>query len=182
MQNKEKLKNFVSGAAYQHLRNFITEGLHLDPNELKAYHKALSNQQKIQTKIKKKVLLNEETDNYFCEFSKLKRKIYKELDIEQKELNTFKKLYINEGLTNKETKVVQLLKQGFSYRECAQKLFISETTVKTHVNVIFQKRGVNSLQELLVLELTGKIKGQSTENISAEEINNDVLNLLNNLL
>lgn len=182
MQNEEKLKNFVSGAAYQHLRNFITEGLHLDSNELKAYHRALSNQQKIQTKIKKKVLLNEETDNYFHEFSKLKRKIYKELDIEQKELKTFKKLYINEGLTDKETNVVQLLKQGFSYRECAQKLFISETTVKTHVNAIFQKRGVNSLQELLVLELTGKVKEQSAENISTEETNNDVLNLLNNLL
>lgn len=182
MQEEEKLKNYVSGAAYRHLRNFITKGLHLDPSELKAYHKALSNQQKIQTKIKKKVLLKEETDNYFCEFSKLKRQIYKELDIEQKELKKFKKLYINEGLTDTETKVVQLLKQGFSYRECAQKLFISDTTIKTHVNVIFQKRGVNSLQELLVLELTGKVKGQSAENTSDEETNDDVLNLLNNLL
>jgi DNA-binding NarL/FixJ family response regulator len=181
VQEDEKLKNYVSGAAYQHLRNFITEGLHLDPSELKAYHNALSNQQKIQIKNKKKILLNEETDNYFCEFGKLKRKIYKELDIEQKELKTLKK-YINDGLTDTETKVVQLLKQGFSYRECAQKLFISETTVKTHVNVIFQKRGVNSLQELLVLELTGQVKGQSAENTSKDETNDDVLNLLNNLL
>lgn len=48
--------------------------------------------------------------------------------------------------------------------------------------MIFQKRGVNSLQELLVLELTGKVKGQSAENTSDEETNDDVLNLLNNLL
>ena len=46
-------------------------------------------------------------------------------------------------LTNREEEVLSLLTQGVTYKGVAQKLFISETTVKTHVNNIFQKLQVN---------------------------------------
>ena len=46
-------------------------------------------------------------------------------------------------LTNREEEVLGLLTQGVTYKGVAQKLFISETTVKTHVNNIFQKLQVN---------------------------------------
>ncbi len=46
-------------------------------------------------------------------------------------------------LTNREEEVLTLLTQGITYKGVAQKLFISETTVKTHVNNIFQKLQVN---------------------------------------
>jgi two-component system, NarL family, response regulator DegU len=46
-------------------------------------------------------------------------------------------------LTTREKEVLTLLTQGITYRGVADKLVISETTVKTHVNNIFQKLQVN---------------------------------------
>ncbi len=46
-------------------------------------------------------------------------------------------------LTNREEEVLELLTNGVNYKGIAAKLFISETTVKTHVNNIFQKLQVN---------------------------------------
>ena len=46
-------------------------------------------------------------------------------------------------LTHREEEVLELLTQGKTYKCVADKLFISETTVKTHVNNIFQKLQVN---------------------------------------
>ncbi len=46
-------------------------------------------------------------------------------------------------LTTREEEVLALLVQGENYKDVAKKLFISETTVKTHVNNIFQKLQVN---------------------------------------
>lgn len=42
-------------------------------------------------------------------------------------------------LTNREEEVLSLLLEGATYKDVARELFISETTVKTHVNNIFQK-------------------------------------------
>ena len=47
------------------------------------------------------------------------------------------------SLTQREEEVLELLTQGITYKGVAGKLFISETTVKTHVNNIFQKLQVN---------------------------------------
>ena len=46
-------------------------------------------------------------------------------------------------LTNREEEVLELLTNGVNYKGIAAKLFLSETTVKTHVNNIFQKLQVN---------------------------------------
>ena len=46
-------------------------------------------------------------------------------------------------LTAREEEVLDLLTQGNNYKGIAGKLFISETTVKTHVNNIFQKLQAN---------------------------------------
>jgi len=48
-----------------------------------------------------------------------------------------------DALTQREEEVLELLTQGITYKGVAGKLFISETTVKTHVNNIFQKLQVN---------------------------------------
>ncbi len=42
-------------------------------------------------------------------------------------------------LSKQEHKVLQLMDQGLSNQEIAQKLFIAESTVKTHVSRIFNK-------------------------------------------
>ena len=46
-------------------------------------------------------------------------------------------------LTQREKEVLELLTQGITYKGVANKLFISDTTVKTHVINIFQKLQVN---------------------------------------
>lgn len=49
-----------------------------------------------------------------------------------------------EPLTERETEVLTLLARGMSNREIAERLYVSETTVKTHVANILQKLNVSS--------------------------------------
>ncbi len=74
--------------------------------------------------------------------------------------NTFKeetKLSESENLlyqlTSREEEVLDLLTQGNNYKGIAKKLFISETTVKTHVNNIFQKLQVNDRTQAVLYAL-----------------------------
>ncbi|WP_416483259.1 response regulator [Streptomyces sp. CL12] len=46
-----------------------------------------------------------------------------------------------DGLTAREAEVLGRMAQGFSNREIARLLFVSEATVKTHINRIFTKTG-----------------------------------------
>lgn len=55
----------------------------------------------------------------------------------------------SEELTGRETEVLTLLARGQSNKEIGQKLFISETTVKTHVKNIFAKLHVISRTEAI---------------------------------
>jgi len=48
------------------------------------------------------------------------------------------------GLTNRENEVLQLLVKGYSNAEIAEKLFLSVSTIKTHVSNLFFKLGVTS--------------------------------------
>ena len=47
-----------------------------------------------------------------------------------------------DGLTPREAEVLQLIAQGLSNQEIEQRLYVSNATVKTHVNRIFAKTGV----------------------------------------
>lgn len=49
----------------------------------------------------------------------------------------------NIGLTEREYEVLSLLGNGMSNKEIARKLFLSEKTVKNHLNSIFKKIDVN---------------------------------------
>ena len=83
-------------------------------------------------------------------------------------------------LTEKEQEVLNLLLKGYSYQECAEILVNTSSTIKTHVNNIMQKRNVHSLQELIVLELTGQLKNK----VVKKEIknNNEIFKLINTLM
>ena len=56
-------------------------------------------------------------------------------------------------LTQREEEVLELLTQGVTYKGVASQLFISETTVKTHVNNIFQKLQVNDRTQAVLYAL-----------------------------
>jgi DNA-binding NarL/FixJ family response regulator len=48
------------------------------------------------------------------------------------------------GLSKRETEVMELIATGHSNGEIAQRLFLSEKTVKNHVNRIYAKLGAES--------------------------------------
>lgn len=52
-------------------------------------------------------------------------------------------------LTSRETDVMRLVGEALSNRQIAQRLFISETTVRHHLNSVFGKLGVSSRLELM---------------------------------
>ncbi len=61
-------------------------------------------------------------------------------------------------LTIRENEVLELLTQGINYKSIAGKLIISETTVKTHVNNIFQKLQVNDRTNAVLYALSHGFK------------------------
>ncbi|MGX5690257.1 helix-turn-helix domain-containing protein [Arcticibacter tournemirensis] len=52
-------------------------------------------------------------------------------------------------LTSREHEIAKLIKEGLRYREIADRLFISERTVSTHVQHMFEKTGAKSKGELI---------------------------------
>jgi PAS domain S-box-containing protein len=54
-------------------------------------------------------------------------------------------------LTTRETEIVRLLVLGDRVRSISQRLFLSQSTVRSHLSVIFSKFGVRSQSELLDL-------------------------------
>lgn len=57
------------------------------------------------------------------------------------------------GLTRREKDVVQTLLQGYSNKEIARRLFISERTVQTHLSNIFNKMKVTSRTEVVLVAM-----------------------------
>lgn len=57
---------------------------------------------------------------------------------------------VKQALTSREQEVLHLLTQGNTNKEIAQKLFISEKTVKSHLNRIFKKFNVTRRLEAIL--------------------------------
>jgi DNA-binding NarL/FixJ family response regulator len=55
------------------------------------------------------------------------------------------------GVTNREKEIVELVVQGDTNKEIAEKLFVSEHTVKAHLNRIFRKFNASSRSKLITL-------------------------------
>jgi len=68
----------------------------------------------------------------------------------QESVSTGADRFINKlKLSMRETEILQLLKEGHANKAIAQKLFISELTVKTHRRNIMQKMDCRNLAELI---------------------------------
>jgi len=66
-------------------------------------------------------------------------------------------LLLNEPLTEREVEILTLLCDGFSPKEIADKLFVSNRTVDTHKTNIMQKFEVNSVGKLISVAIKNKI-------------------------
>lgn len=61
-----------------------------------------------------------------------------------------KEVLIREGLSNREAEVAELVTQGLSNKEVANRLFVTEKTVKFHLTNIYKKMNVKSRAQLIV--------------------------------
>ena len=61
-----------------------------------------------------------------------------------------KDVLIQRGLSSREAEVAELVTQGLSNREVANKLFVTEKTVKFHLTNIYKKMSVKSRAQLIV--------------------------------
>ena len=68
-------------------------------------------------------------------------------------------------LTAREEEVLDLLCQGVTYKGVAEKLFISDTTVKTHVNNIFQKLQVNDRTQAVLYAINNGFMKKRTKQL-----------------
>jgi DNA-binding NarL/FixJ family response regulator len=62
-------------------------------------------------------------------------------------------------LSRRETEIVQLVAQGLRNKEIADKLFVTEQTVKNHVHKIFCKLRVSGRQQLTLYAMALPMKG-----------------------
>lgn len=66
-------------------------------------------------------------------------------------------------LTEREIEVLHSLTQGINYKQTSKLLFISESTVKTHINNIFTKLNVNDRTQAVLYALYHGIESVSTK-------------------
>ena len=59
----------------------------------------------------------------------------------------------HEPLSEREQEVLQALSEGYCNREIAQRLFISQETVKTHISTVIGKLGVRDRTQAAVIAL-----------------------------
>ena len=126
------------GFTYKYLKDFINDSTMLTGEELETLEL-----------IEKRFRIEKE-----------KNKMDKVFKIPKKEIKTTE-------LTPTEQRFFDALIDGLSYKETAELLNLAQTTIKTHVNSIFQKRTVSSLQELIVDEYKKRLSRLQKEHLSA---------------
>jgi DNA-binding NarL/FixJ family response regulator len=67
--------------------------------------------------------------------------------------NSYHPIALLPGLTRREKDVIQTLMEGYSNKEIARHLFISERTVQTHLSNIFTKMNVTSRTEAVLVAM-----------------------------
>ncbi|HIS88906.1 TPA: hypothetical protein IAA87_05755 [Candidatus Avigastranaerophilus faecigallinarum] len=159
MAREKKFKDSQLGAG-DYMKKFIREATQLTPEEEKFFQ--------------------ERKKQYMKELKK-----YEKLT-EDSYVGFGRSIYISEKTSDRENKIIELLCIGYNYKEISQMENVTLSTVKTHVNHIFQKKGVSSLQELIVLSLTNQLKGKSLLEIQPKKeetaTKNDELDFLSELL
>lgn len=65
------------------------------------------------------------------------------------------------GITGKEFEIIELVSQGKNNKEIAQKLFLSEGTIRNYLSVILEKLQLRDRTQLVVFYYTKKLKVSS---------------------
>jgi DNA-binding NarL/FixJ family response regulator len=79
------------------------------------------------------------------------------MDIIKDELSSGRRCGIPDGvLTEREMEIAELVAKGFSNRDIAARLFMSEGTVKNYISAILAKTGLEHRTQLAVYYLTGE--------------------------
>jgi len=78
-------------------------------------------------------------------------------------------------LTDRETEVLNSLAKGINYKQISKDLFISESTVKTHVNNIFTKLNVNDRTQAVLYALNHGITSLSKKAHIFNNFTNEIL-------
>jgi len=71
--------------------------------------------------------------------------------------NIIKQDVSNNELTIKEKEVLRLAAQGNSNKEIAEKLYVKEVTIKTHLNSVFKKLKVNNRTQAVLLAMQAEL-------------------------
>lgn len=78
------------------------------------------------------------------------------MDIIKQELSTGRRGSIPEGLlTNREMEIAALIAKGYPNKEIANKLFMSEGTIKNYISTILDKTGLEHRTQIAIYYLTG---------------------------
>ncbi|MDF2614030.1 MAG: response regulator containing a CheY-like receiver domain and an DNA-binding domain [Clostridia bacterium] len=73
------------------------------------------------------------------------------------QMGQFKNMSFDESLfTQREGEIIRAVSEGLSNKEIAQKLFISEGTVKNHISAVLDKADLTHRTQIAVYYLTGK--------------------------
>jgi DNA-binding CsgD family transcriptional regulator len=67
------------------------------------------------------------------------------------------------GLTHREAEVAEATTKGFTNRESAQLLFVTEKTIKFHLTNIYRKMNVTSRSQLIVKVLAATAEYRTSE-------------------
>ncbi len=89
----------------------------------------------------------------------LRRSRWQEEKNKSANVNTFEPAGDIEPLTEREREVLKMVEEGKSNQELAEKLFVRDVTVKTHLNKIFKKLKVKSRTQAVLLAIQMNMVG-----------------------
>ena len=136
---EDRIKGLSKGAIDFISKPFYIEELIIKIESIIKYYE--KNREQIQKNI------SNELYNYIKEkFSTTKKLHYTKNN--NSEYNIIGKLYSKYKITKKENEIINLLKQGFEYKEIGSKLGISINTVRTYIKRIYKKCNVKNINEL----------------------------------
>ena len=76
-------------------------------------------------------------------------------------------------LTDRELEILHSLTEGINYKQISKLLFISESTVKTHINNIFTKLNVNDRTQAVLYALRHSIENLAKKPNLAKSLINE---------